>query len=377
MEPDFSNRPPGALSPSEMLARVKGRGTRIRRRRQMATGGLLASLVGAVTALVLTTAPGPTVHQVVISPPVPPSLAVPPDGWCPVSPFTIGLTPDGSLPPTAALTSGAYRHLGIGQTATLFGAGDKNITLTRGVGSSSFAVSAWSHGTQPLTPVDVLGAPSLLYPAGDGTPGARIPFRYPDAGSQNDPCQRYQLQAAGVDNHLLITIAEDIRSPLSASPGTVPPTTTLPASAGQPGVRAGPCQASGLRVSGGRQGESGGAHGEIVVTNTGQGACTLEGPPTVEILKAGGEPLVIWQLSNTLPTGTFVLGPGQTASAAVHWSNWCQANPGALDIAIRLSAGSVAGPFNGPPDYDYVPGCINPTGTSTLQVVQSYQLEAP
>jgi hypothetical protein len=86
---------------------------------------------------------------------------------------------------------------------------------------------------------------------------------------------------------------------------------------------------------------------------------------------------LIWPLSNTLPTGIFVLGPGQSASAAVYWSDWCQANPGALDIAITLAGGTVTGPFNGPPDYNYVPDCTNPIGSSTLQVVQPYQLNTP
>jgi hypothetical protein len=375
--PDFSNRPPGALSPSEMLARAKGRGTRLRRRRHIVAGGVLAALVGAIAGLVLDVAPGPTARQVVISPPVSLTPVGRAAGSCPVSPFTIGRGPAGSPPPTFALASGAYRHLGVGQTVALFAAGGKSITLARGVGFNSFDVSVWAHGPRPLTPVDVLGASSLLYPAGDGTPGARIPFRYPEAGSENDPCQRYQLQAVGVGDYLLITTAENLRSPQQTSPGAVPATTTLPVSpAGQPGVTAEPCQASGLRVSGGRQGESGGAHGDIVITNTGAGACSLEGPPTVEILNPGSGPLVIWPLSNSLPAGIFVLGPGQSASAAVYWSNWCQANPGPLEIAIRLAAGTVTGSFNGPPDYNYVPDCTNPTSSSTLQVIQSYQLGA-
>jgi hypothetical protein len=239
-----------------MLARVKGRGTRLRRRRHMAAGGLLASLVGAITALVVTIAPGPIAHRVVIAPPLSPNVTGP-AGGCPVAPFIIRATPAGSLAPTTAVTSGAYRHLGVGQTAALFAAGSQSITLTRGVGFESFAVSIWSHGSQAPMTLDVLGAPALLFPAGDGTPGARIPFRYPEAGSQSDPCQRYQLQAVGVDDYPLITTAEDLHSTLPVSPAAVPSTTTLPASAGQPDVMAQQCQASALRLRGGRQGVNG------------------------------------------------------------------------------------------------------------------------
>lgn len=164
---------------------------------------------------------------------------------------------------------------------------------------------------------------------------------------------------------------------ISWSVGAIPSTTTPPASAGQPATTAKPCQAPGLTLRGGRQGENQGAHGDIIITNTGRRACTLEGPPTVEILKANAGPLAIRPLTSTLPTGTVVLGPGQSASAAVYWSNWCHANPGPLDIAIRLASGTVTGPFNGPPDYNQVPGCTSPTGPSTLQVIESYLLGTP
>ncbi len=163
------------------------------------------------------------------------------------------------------------------------------------------------------------------------------------------------------------------------SPGSIPipSTTTLPVSATQPGLSAKPCQGPDLTVRGGRQGENGGAHGDILITNTSRGACTLDGPPTVEILKATGDPLVIWPLSNTLPPGVLLLNPGQSATAAIYWSNWCKANPGALDIAIRLATRTITGPFDGPPDYNYIPDCTNLTGSSTLQVTQSYQLKTP
>ncbi len=86
---------------------------------------------------------------------------------------------------------------------------------------------------------------------------------------------------------------------------------------------------------------------------------------------------MIWRLSDTLPPGVLLLNPGQSATAAIYWANWCQANPGALDIAIHLAAGTVTGPFDGPPDYNYTPDCTNPAGSSTLQVTQSYQLQTP
>lgn len=226
-------------------------------------------------------------------------------------------------------------------------------------------------------PVTAYGDSDTLWTSTNGAAWTQAPVPGPAAIFQSVRVEASGFQISGVFRQGGGRATWTSTNGTSWSPGAIPSTTTLPSSATQPGVTAKPCQASGLTVAGGRQGENGGAHGDVIITNTTQRTCTLEGPPTVEILKAGGVPLVIRPLNDTLPTGVVVLGRGRSASTAVYWSNWCQANPGPLDIAIRLADGTVTGPFNGPPDYNYLPDCINPTGSSTLQVVQPYQLTTP
>jgi hypothetical protein len=61
----------------------------------------------------------------------------------------------------------------------------------------------------------------------------------------------------------------------------------------------------------------------------------------------------------------------RSTSVILYWYNWCQANPNPLKISITLAggAGVVSGPFNGRPNYNAVPGCVNKARGSTLQLV--------
>lgn len=137
------------------------------------------------------------------------------------------------------------------------------------------------------------------------------------------------------------------------------------------------CRAQSLRLRGGRQGESGGAHADIKLTNTSSTACTLAGLPRVSILRAEGTALPIRHESTGPPPElqpVTLTAHGGTAWLTVYWSNWCHDSPGPLKIAVILpdAAGTVRGPFNGPPDYDLVPACLAPGKWSTVQVIQAY-----
>jgi Protein of unknown function (DUF4232) len=115
-----------------------------------------------------------------------------------------------------------------------------------------------------------------------------------------------------------------------------------------------------LRAVGGRQGEEGGAHGDVEFTNVGPRPCVLRGIPEVTIVRATGAPLAVRLLPPAdPPLPPVVLMPRERHAAllGVYWSNWCGPSPGPLLLRITLpgNGGTLTSPFNGPPDYSYVP----------------------
>jgi len=132
-----------------------------------------------------------------------------------------------------------------------------------------------------------------------------------------------------------------------------------------------------LRIRAGREGENGGAHGDIEFTNTGSRPCVLRGLPQVAIVQAGGAPLPIRLVrapNLTLSPVVLAAGAPDAADLVVFWANWCARPPGPLSARITLPArgGVVTGPFDGPPDYNLVPKCISPGSPSTISVIDAY-----
>ncbi|MGH3443753.1 MAG: DUF4232 domain-containing protein [Nocardioidaceae bacterium] len=198
---------------------------------------------------------------------------------------------------------------------------------------------------------------------------------------------RFRLVVA-VEGVLAILVASGCAASSPAVDTTpaaaVPSVSTAAATKGSPVGKASPdgCRAEALRVRGGRQGENTGAHADIVVTNTSPAACFLTGLPRVSILRADGTALPIRQQTpapHLNLRAVALAARGGTAVLTLYWSNWCHDRPGPLTIAVTLpgSAGTVRGPFNGPPDYDYVPGCLAKGKASTLEVTQAYGHSAP
>jgi photosystem II stability/assembly factor-like uncharacterized protein len=143
------------------------------------------------------------------------------------------------------------------------------------------------------------------------------------------------------------------------------------------------CLASALQVRGGSiGGGTGTAHAEILFTNVGSSPCSLSGQPkTVEFLTANGIPLALMPTGaqpDPVPPATLAPGVRDAASVAYGWSNWCGKAPGSLRVRVELpEGGSVTGPFDGPPEGNYVPRCDNPSGGSALELLWGFANPTP
>jgi uncharacterized protein DUF4232 len=140
------------------------------------------------------------------------------------------------------------------------------------------------------------------------------------------------------------------------------------------------CTGHVLRINAGREGESAGAHGDVEFTNTGASACVLRGVPRVTIIRTDGRTLHVTerpqQPGPSLRQVTLAPGRRDAAELVIYWFNWCGRPPGPLSVRVRLPGGGVVtGPFDGPPDYDYVPICLSRGQPSTISVLQAYEPE--
>lgn len=162
----------------------------------------------------------------------------------------------------------------------------------------------------------------------------------------------------------------------SPSQEAVAPTSAPSASALPPRT----CFAADLTVRGGRMGGgTGTAHVDLFFTNVATVPCSLSGAPILTaLLRADGSQLPI----ATLPADPDATGeapavlPPQTqdaASVAFNWSNWCGASPGPLHVRLTLpGGGTLTGPLDGPPEYDFVPRCDQPTQPSGIELLWGF-----
>ena len=137
------------------------------------------------------------------------------------------------------------------------------------------------------------------------------------------------------------------------------------------------CESAMLRIRAGREGEQDGAHGDIEFTSVGSHPCVLRGVPQVAIVQADGMPLQVRLVrAPDLSLNPVVLQPGalDAADLVVFWANWCGRPPGPLSVRVTLPAGGgvITGPFNGPPDDNFVPQCRDSRQPSTISVTDAY-----
>ncbi len=88
-------------------------------------------------------------------------------------------------------------------------------------------------------------------------------------------------------------------------------------------------------------------------------------------MRSRGIRLNVHELKPTKTNPSILLRAKRSATLILYWNNWCRTNPGPLRISITLAggAGMTSGPFNGPPNYIAVPGCVNKASPSTLNLV--------
>jgi hypothetical protein len=61
------------------------------------------------------------------------------------------------------------------------------------------------------------------------------------------------------------------------------------------------------------------------------------------------------------------------ALLTMSWQNWCGAHLRTLRIKLTLKrGGAVVAPFDGPRDYNYLPGCIAPGRPSIIEILDAY-----
>ncbi len=166
--------------------------------------------------------------------------------------------------------------------------------------------------------------------------------------------------------------------PGTATPSVAAPSPT-PAPTSPPSPAPGACQASQLRVHGGRMGGgTGTVEADAYLTNVGTSPCTLGGDPAaIDLLRADGSVLPTVAAAPAATPGppvTLTTGVADAANLAINWSNWCGGAPGPLRIRITLpeGMGAVTGDINGPPLLAVVPRCDHPESTSALELLWSF-----
>ncbi len=136
------------------------------------------------------------------------------------------------------------------------------------------------------------------------------------------------------------------------------------------------CTGAMLRIQAGREGVNAQARGDIEFTDGGSRPCILRGLPRVAILQADRKPLPVRSIRDpNASLSPVLLRPGKldAAGLVVYWANWCGRSPGPLSVRVTLQHGGVVtGPFNGPPDYNLVPPCLERGQPATISVIDAY-----
>jgi hypothetical protein len=131
------------------------------------------------------------------------------------------------------------------------------------------------------------------------------------------------------------------------------------------------CQAKDLAIHGGRQGAPfQTVEGTVIIVNISNHQCVVHVGTPISFVQSDGVRINVRDLKASKAISPRLLRAKRSTSVILYWYNWCQANPNPLKISIALAGGVgvVSGPFNGRPNYNAVPGCVNKTRGSTLQL---------
>jgi hypothetical protein len=159
----------------------------------------------------------------------------------------------------------------------------------------------------------------------------------------------------------------------AAPPGGQHPPTRSAAAA--PATTTARCAIANLHLAGGREGANETAVGFVQFTNRGPLPCALRGYPEVALLWHGRRLAVRDIRPLDLMLQAVVLAPGHAGAAqlVIDWGNWCGRPVRRLSVKISIpGTGTATVPFNGPPDYDISPQCVQPGQPSQLRVIQAY-----
>jgi len=156
------------------------------------------------------------------------------------------------------------------------------------------------------------------------------------------------------------------RPTLPPEPGTSPSPTAVPATTPL-------CQAGDLQAQGSWQGAGGSMAGGVSLVHGGNGsngACFLQGQPTIELFGQHGQRLSVVESQPNPPASqapNVVLAPRSGAALVlVQWFNWCGSDPGPVVAKLTLPSGGE--PIAVAPPIGLIPHCNNAASPSTLDV---------
>ena len=133
------------------------------------------------------------------------------------------------------------------------------------------------------------------------------------------------------------------------------------------------CTIRKLRLAGGWEGASETAIGLIEFINPGSRPCTLRGYPGWR--RSHGRRLRVRDIRpRNLVLQAVVLAPGNADAAQlmVAWPDWCGRRMRRLSARITIpGTGTVTMPFNGQPNWDHTPQCVQPGRPSQLEAIET------
>jgi len=118
----------------------------------------------------------------------------------------------------------------------------------------------------------------------------------------------------------------------------------------------------------------GAVHADVYVMNTGPLPCELPMLRHVSVLRSSGTPLPL----RTPPSGpgtvhALELAAHQSAWLVLSWTDWCGGHLGRLSTKLTFDGATVVtSPFDGPPDFNATPYCLDANRQSAIQILATH-----